>query len=91
MTTLPALNPQHKHSLPVWLSVPVWLAVFVSPTVYVLLLMFADRAHVSAAPGGVVVLLLCLIPVVALLACGTAVWRSKLGLNRGASKANSYQ
>lgn len=72
-----ALNPQ---PLPVWLSVPVWLAVFLSPTAYVLLVMIMDRLHVPAPPEGFVVLLFCLIPVVALLACGTVVWRSKMSL-----------
>jgi len=62
------------------LSVPVWLAVFLSPTAYVLLLMIVDRLHVPAPPEGFVVLLFCLIPVVALLACGNLVWRSKMSL-----------
>ena len=75
-----ALNPQHPQSLRVWLSVPVWLAVFLSPTAYVLLLMIVDRLHVPAPPEGFVVLLFCLIPVVALLACGILVWRSKMSL-----------
>jgi hypothetical protein len=75
-----AVNLQHPQRLPVWLSVPVWLAVFLSPTVYVLLLMMMDRLHVPAPPEGFVVLLFCLIPVVALLACGIAVWRSKMSL-----------
>jgi hypothetical protein len=75
-----ALNPQRPQSLPVWLSVPVWLAAFLSPTAYVLLLMIVDRMHVPAPPDGFVVLLFCLIPVVALLACGTVVWRSKMSV-----------
>src|SRR5688572_20601411 len=77
---MPALNPQHPQSLPVCLRVPVWLAVFLSPTAYVLLLMIMDRLHMPAPPEGFVVLLFCLIPVVALLACGTLVWRSKMSL-----------
>lgn len=56
----------------------VWLGVFLSPTAYVLLLVVMDRLQVPAPPEGLVVLLFCLVPVVALLACGTAVWRSKL-------------
>src|SRR5881409_2636567 len=75
-----ALNPQNPQNLPVWLSVPVWLAVFLSPTAYVLLLMIVDRLHVPAPPEGFVVLLFCLLPVVALLACGTLVWRSQMSL-----------
>ena len=73
-----ALNPHHSQSLPVWFSVPVWLAVFLSPTAYVLLLMIMDRLQVPAPTEGFVVLLFCLTPVVALLACGTVVWRSKM-------------
>lgn len=75
-----ALNPQHPQSLPGWWSVPVWLALFLSPTAYVLLLMIVDRLHVPAPPDGLVVLLFCLIPVVALLACGILVWRSRMRL-----------
>ena len=75
-----ALNPHHPQCLSVWLSMPVWLAVFLSPTAYVLLLMIMDRLQVPAPPEGFVVLLFCLIPVVALLACGTMVWRSKMSL-----------
>lgn len=75
-----ALNPQHPQSLPVWLSLPAWLAAFLSPTAYVLLLMLVDRLHLPAPPEGFVVLLFCLIPLVALLACGTLVWRSKMSL-----------
>ena len=75
-----ALNPHHSQSLPVWLSVPVWLAVFLSPTAYVLLLMIMNRLQVPAPAEGFVALLFCLVPVVALLACGTVVWRSKMSL-----------
>lgn len=59
---------------------PIWLAVFVSPTIYVLLLIVADRLHVPAPSEGLVVLLFCLIPVVALLFCGAMVWRAKKSL-----------
>jgi hypothetical protein len=75
-----ALNPDRPQSQLVWLSVPVWLAMFLSPTAYVLSLMFMDRFQVPAPPDGFVVLLFCLIPIVALLACGTVVWRSKTSL-----------
>ncbi|HKX60467.1 MAG TPA: hypothetical protein VJS65_01465 [Verrucomicrobiae bacterium] len=74
------LNPHHPRSLPIWLSAPVWLAVFLSPTAYVLLLVVMDRLQVPAPPEGFVVALFCLIPIVALLACGTVVWRSKMSL-----------
>jgi len=74
------LNLQHARSLSVWLSVPVWLAFFLSPTVLVLLLMIMDRLQVPAPPEGFVVTLFCIIPVVALLACATVVWQSKMNL-----------
>ncbi len=73
-----ALNSQHPRTLLAWLSVPVWLAVFLSPTAYVLLLMIIDRLEVPAPPEGFVVSLFCLIPILALLACGTRVWLSKM-------------
>ena len=75
-----ALTPPSPPRLPVWLSVPVWLAVFLTPTAYVLLLMLIDRWHLPAPPNGVIVVLFCLIPVVALLVCETLVWRSKVSL-----------
>jgi len=56
----------------------VWLAVFLSPTVCCLLLLVWSRSELPAPPPGVVVSLFCLVPVVALLACGTAVWRTEL-------------
>lgn len=73
-----ALNPHHSQSLPVCLKAPVWLAVFLSPTAFVLSLMIIDRLQAPAPPEGFVVLLFCLIPVAALLVCGTMVWRSKM-------------
>jgi len=73
-----ALISQHPRSLPVWLGVAIWLAVFLSPTGYFLLLMIADRWNAPAPPERLVVSLFFLIPVVALLVCGSAVWHSKL-------------
>src|SRR5512137_2429809 len=73
-----ALTPQHPRSLPVWLSVAVWLAVLLSPTGYILLLMILRRSQLPAPPESIVVSLFCLIPVMALLVCGTVVWRSKM-------------
>ena len=73
-----ALVPQHPRSLPAGLSVAVWLAALLSPTVFFLLVMIADRLQVPAPPESLVVLLFCLIPVVALLVCGTVVWLTKL-------------
>lgn len=71
---------KYPRSWPSWLSVALWLAVFLSPTGYFLLLMMADRWHVSAPPEGLVVSLFLLIPVVALLVCGSAAWQSKRNL-----------
>ena len=72
-----ATNSQHAQRLPVPMSVPAWLAVFLSPTAYLLLLMIMSRLQVPDLIGRFAVLLFCLVPVVALLVCGTAVWRSK--------------
>jgi hypothetical protein len=72
-------------ALPLWVTVAFWLAVLLSPTGYFLALMIADRWHVAALPEGFVMALFCLIPLVALLVCGTLVWTSKVTRNwRGA-------
>ena len=47
-----------------------------------LLIIILDRLEVPALPEGLVALLFCLVPVVALLACGTVVWHSKFTLVR---------
>ena len=73
-----ALTPQYPRSQPAWSSVAIWLAVFLSPTAYFLLLSVWNRSQVPAPPAGFVVALFCLIPVIALLVCGTAVWRMKV-------------
>jgi len=70
--------PQHLLSVPVWLRVAVWLAVFLSPTGYFLLLMMLNSLQVPAPPESLVVALFCLVPVVALLVCGTMVWLSRV-------------
>ncbi|MFO0980870.1 MAG: hypothetical protein U1E76_03810 [Planctomycetota bacterium] len=57
----------------------MWLAVFLSPSAYFLLLVSWNRSQVPA-PGGVVVALSGLIPVVALLVCGTVIRRKKLAV-----------
>ena len=69
---------QHPRTLPMSSSVAVWLAAFVSPTVYFLLLILANRSRVPAPPAILVVSLFCLIPLVALLICGSVAWRSNL-------------
>ena len=74
------LVPQRPGSLPAWLSVAVWLAAFLSPTAYFLLLMVCDRLQVPPPPEALIVALFCLIPVVALVVCGAAVWLTKLRL-----------
>ena len=73
---------QPPRSLPAWPGVALWLAVFLSPTGYFLLLMMADRWHVPAPPERLVVSLFLIIPVVALLVCGRAVWHSQPSLRR---------
>lgn len=78
--TMSTLNPHHSQIRQDWLRVPVWLAAFLSPTVYVLLVMIMDRIQAPAPSEGMVVLLFCLIPVVGLLTCGMVVWSSKLSL-----------
>jgi len=70
--------PALPRSLPISWRVALWLAVFLSPTVYFLLVIMADRWHVPAPPESLVVSLFCLIPVVALVVCGSLVWRSPL-------------
>ncbi len=63
---------------PAWSSAAVWLAALLSPTAYVLLVIFLGKSQVPAPPAWFVVALFCFIPVVALPVCGTVVWRSKL-------------
>jgi hypothetical protein len=72
------LITQYLRSLPVRLSAAIWLAAFLAPTGYFLLLIIADRLQVPAVPERLVISLFCLTPFVALLACGTVVWLSKL-------------
>ncbi len=52
--------------------------MLLSPAGYFLLLMIGDSLQVPAPPESLVVLLFCLIPVVALVVCGTVAWLSKL-------------
>src|SRR5262245_35554873 len=63
-------------------SLAVWFSAFISPTVYFLLLLFADRFHVPAPPEIVVASLCFLIPFVALLVCECAVWSSSMTVAR---------
>lgn len=68
------------HTLRRWPSGPsvtAWLGAFVSPTVYFLVLMIADRFHVPRnLPEGFIASLFYLVPLLALLICVSVVWRS---------------
>jgi hypothetical protein len=68
----------HTRNLPVWASGTVWLAAFLSPTAYCLLLAIWNRSQMPGPPPGLIISLFCLTPVVALLVCGTVVWRTEL-------------
>ena len=68
---------------PGWRGVLGWLVVFLSPTGYVLALMMMASWQLPV-PAGVVVTLFFLVPVVALVACGTSVWRSTMSWERRA-------
>jgi chromate transport protein ChrA len=70
-----AMISQSRQSLPAWLGVLVWLVTFVSPSAYFVLLLLAERFHVSAPPQAIVWSLFFLIPIVALVICGAVVWR----------------
>ena len=58
------------------MSLVIWFSVFFSPTGYLLLMLLANKFHISAPPDAVVWSLFLLIPVVALLVCGTVAWFS---------------
>lgn len=73
-----AVIPLLQRSRTVWFSAGVWLVAFFSPTVYFLLLVLANRFQIPSPPESLVVSLFCLIPVVALLVCGSVVWRSSM-------------
>ena len=73
-------NQLNLRSRPVWWSAAIWLAVFLSPTGYFLLLIIADSWQLPAPPESLVVALFCLIPIGALLVCGSVAWMSKLNL-----------
>ena len=74
-----AMIPQSRRSWPAWLGVLVWLVAFVSPAAYFILLLIATDSFGGggfAPPQVIVWPLSCLIPIVALVICGGAVWRS---------------
>jgi hypothetical protein len=65
--------PQLRQSQPVWLSTVFWLSAFLSPTVYFLMVLLADKFQINL-PQTLTWLLFFLIPVVALLICEWVVW-----------------
>ena len=65
--------PQPRRSLQVWLSTVVWLSAFLSPTAYLLLLLFASKFQINV-PETFAWSLLFLIPLLALLICESVVW-----------------
>jgi hypothetical protein len=76
---------QPRPSLPVWLGGMLWLGAFSSPTAYFFLVLLADGYHIPGPPVVIVGALFCLMPIVALIICGSVVWRSskKLGVRIG--------
>ena len=51
-----------------------WLSVFFSPSAYFLGILLADKFQIPSPPQSLVWSLFFLIPVVALLICGSVVW-----------------
>jgi hypothetical protein len=83
------VNPHHSQSPPHFWGVPAWTTVFLSPTLCFLLLMMISSLHVPAPREGAAVLLFRLLgvvallsPVLALLACGTMIWRSNITVGK---------
>jgi hypothetical protein len=76
---------QPRRSLPVWLGGVLWLGAFSTPTAYFFLILLADGYHIPVPPVAIVLALFCLIPIVAFVICGLAVWLSskKLGVRIG--------
>ncbi len=75
-----ALTPAYLRNLPLWLSVGIWLVALLSPTMYCVLLAIASRSQFGALPAGLVIYLVPVVPVVALLICGSLVWLSPLNV-----------
>ncbi len=53
----------------------VWLVAFASPAAYFVLLLLAERFHISPPSQAIVWALFFLTPIVALVICGAVVWR----------------
>jgi hypothetical protein len=73
--------PQSRRSLTVGLSTVVWLCAFLSPTVYFLLLLLANKFQIHLTQTFALSLFF-LVPVVALLICGWAVWSCSQAVGR---------
>ena len=56
----------------------IWVSAFFSPTIYFLLLVVVGQSRLSAPPEYLVAGLFYLIPVAALVVCGTVVCQSSL-------------
>lgn len=59
-------------------SLTLWLSAFLSPAVYFLFLLVADRLFLPSPPEVVVASLFYLIPPVALLLCGSVIWSTNI-------------
>jgi hypothetical protein len=55
----------------------IWFAAFLSPTCYVLAVVFLSRLRMPAPPEWFVVTLFCLTPLAALMACSAVAWLSQ--------------
>ena len=65
--------PQLPRRLPVGFSAAAWLVVFLSPSAYVLLLLFWNRWQIPAPPDGLVFALFVLVPFLATRVLGGGV------------------
>src|SRR5215472_17303095 len=74
MRTRPA---PYLRNLPLWTSIMIWFAAFLSPTCYVLAVMWLSSLQMPAAPAWFVVTLFCLTPLAALIACSAVAWLSQ--------------
>jgi len=73
-----AVNPAQPRCLPSWQNALIWLGLFLSPSIYVFLLLTLASLEVPAPREEVVAGLFYAIPVAALVACGTLIWLSQL-------------
>ena len=73
---------QPRGSIPPARTLAICMAALLSPTAYFLLLLVADRLQIPSPPEWLVASLFYLIPVIALLVCGFAVWLSGMTVAR---------